>query len=188
VTPRAQIVAARHAHATTTRSALTRWEYTHSNRHGVLLSARAVLASARRQTIADVLIAPPQPCPADARSALAMVFDRLPGLTVAAVPIDTAGLLLGDHAGTITVVPAVPVEVAAVSAYLWLITGRPLRTLVSISRIECLQRRLRLLERGTPDLTQQLDGLREVAPSHADLIVTVGDLGQRHQHFGLIHR
>jgi hypothetical protein len=182
------VITAHPTRAPAARSGLTHWRYTRDRRHGTLLTARHDSSTPTRRTLADAVITAPQPCRADGRSTLAGVFDRLPGLTIAAVPIGAAALLLGDHTGDITLIPGGAAELAAVGAFLWLITGRRLHALAAISRIEPAQGRGRTIEGGAADLTQELNGLGEVTPGRATLVIAVGDLGQRQQHLRLVDR
>ena len=158
---------------------MTSWHYACGTRHGVLLTA----TTSGRTSLADAVIAPAVPGDADGRAVLAALFDRLPGLTVAAVPVETAGLLLGDHLGDTTFVGAGPAELAAAAAYLWLITGRRLAALASI---EGVQRGLDTRQHLAADVGQQVRRFQEVPPGTLD--VRLGDLGQREQHIRLVHR
>lgn len=135
-----------------------------------------------RLSLADAILAEPRPCHADARAALAALFDRLPGLTVAAVPIGASSLLLGDQTGDTTLLDTDGGEPAAAAACLWLITGRRLPALAAVHRVE---RRLHPVQRGPADVGQQLDRLEEV---RTGLVVDLGDFGQRQQHLRLVHR
>jgi hypothetical protein len=111
---------------------LTTWHYTCDHREGTLVTG----TPGDRATLADAVIAPARRCEAGGRAAVAGLFDRLPGLTLAAVPIRSAGLLLGDRRGETTLVGRGRAEPAAVAACVWLITGRPLGTLTALTGME----------------------------------------------------
>ncbi|WP_285483886.1 hypothetical protein [Amycolatopsis sp. NBRC 101858] len=104
------------------------------------------------------------------------------------MPLETPGLLLGDRAGDTTVVPEVAAEMAALSTYLWLISGRRLRMLAAIRQTQGLRCDLHPIECAALHVSEQPDRFSEEATSNLPLIVTVGDLSQRQQHFSLIHR
>lgn len=141
--------------------------------------------STGRLSLADAILADPRPSHADGRAALAALFDRLPGLTVAAVPIGAAGLLLGDHTGDTTLLGADAGELAAAAACLWLISGRRLPALAAVHRLE---RRACPVQRRPADLGEQLDRFGQVGTGPAALVVGLGDFGQRQQRLRLVHR
>lgn len=162
----------------------TRWHYTCGRHHGTVFTGRVNA----RASLADAVIAPPSPDQAGGRAVLATLFDRLPGLTAATVPIGATGLLLGDRGGDTTLIGDGPAELAAVAACLWLFTGRRLNALASITVVERGECGLRALERGSTDLGQQLDRLDQVPPGAVRLIVALGHLGQYQQYVRLVHR
>jgi hypothetical protein len=134
---------------------VTSWHYKCGHRRGAVVTG------------ADTMITPSRPCLADGRAELARVFDRLPGLTLAAVPLGPAGLLLGDSVGDTTLVDHDEREPATVAAFVWLATGRRLRALGWIIP----ERGLRTLQRGT-----------------AELVVALSGPGRAVQHFRLVNR
>ena len=158
---------------------MTSWHYAYGTRHGTLVTATPY----GRTSLADAVIAPAVPGHADGRAVLATLFDRWPGLTLAVVPVEAAGLLLGDHRGDTTFVGDGPAEPAAVAAYLWLITGRRLTALASIKGIE---RGLHARQHLSADVGEQLRRFEEVPPGTLDVVL--GDVGQRQQHIRLVHR
>lgn len=165
------------------------WHYTGGGHRGVVVTAYHADVPHGRTTLADAVVTSACPGLAHGRAELATTFDRLPGLTVAAVPIGATGLLLGDHRGDATTVVGHPhAELAAVAAYLWLTTGRRLAALSGISGIERSERGLRPFPRGPADLGQQLDRLDEVSAGFGPLVVSLGDLGQHQQYIRLGHR
>ncbi|WP_167384570.1 hypothetical protein [Amycolatopsis tolypomycina] len=112
---------------------LTTWHYTCGHHEGTVVTG----APDDRASLADAVITPARSREADGRAALAGLFDRLPGLTLAAVPIRSTGLLLGDRLGHLTLTGHGPAEPAAVVACAWLTTGRPLTTLAAITGWAC---------------------------------------------------
>ncbi|WIX84876.1 hypothetical protein [Amycolatopsis sp. DG1A-15b] len=112
---------------------LTTWHYTCGHREGTVVTGTA----GDRATLADAVIAPAHHCEAEGRVAVAGLFDRLPGLTLAAIPIRSTGLLLGDRRGETTLVGHGAAEPVAVAACVWLATGRPLGSLAVITGMEC---------------------------------------------------
>jgi hypothetical protein len=155
---------------------VTSWHYKCGHRRGTVVTG--VLHD--RITWADTVITPSRPCLADGRAELATVFDRLPDLTLAAVPLGPAGLLLGDCVGDTSLINHDEGESTTVAAFVWLATGRRLRALASISRIP--ERGLHTPQRGLAEPGQQLD-LRD-----EELVVAVSSLGGHEQHFRLVHR
>lgn len=131
-----------------------------------------------RLSLADAVLTEARP----SQAALAALFDQLPGLTVAAVPIGASYVLLRDRTGDTALVRSGDGELAAVAACLWLSTGRRLPALAAIRRLE---RRPGPVQRCSSDVGQQLDRLGEVG---AGLVVGLGDFGQRQQHLRLVHR
>lgn len=162
----------------------TRWYYSCGRHHGTVVTGQVNA----RAALADGVIAPPSSDHAHGRAVLATLFDRLPGLTAAAVPIGAAGLLLGDRVGDTTVVGRGPGELVVAAACLWLITGRRLSALASITVLERDECGPRSLERGSADLGQQLDRLHQVPAGSSRLVVVTGHVGQRQQHVRLVHR
>jgi hypothetical protein len=158
---------------------MTSWYYAYGTRHGTLVTATPY----GRTSLADAVMAPAVAGHADGRAVLATLFDRWPGLTLAVVPVEAAGLLLGDHRGDTTFVGDGPAELAAVATYLWLITGRRLTALASIKGIEC---GLHARQHLSADVGQQVGRFEEVPPGTLD--VRLRDFGQREQHIRLVHR
>ncbi|MEV6832287.1 hypothetical protein [Amycolatopsis sp. NPDC051102] len=144
---------------------LTIWHYSCGLHHGTVVTG----PPHDRPSLADAVIAPAVHGEADGRAALAELFDRLPGLALAVVPIRSTGLLLGDRLGETTLVGRRPAEPAAVAAYAWLITGRPLGALAAIRDGDC--RRLRQAHVGV-----------------FGLVVAVGAPGRSRQAVRLVHR
>jgi hypothetical protein len=155
------------------------WHYACGPRHGTLLTT----TERGRTSLADAVSTPAVPGHADGRAVLATLFDRLPGLTLAVVPVEAAGLLLGDHLGDTAVIGDGHAELAAVAAYLWLITGRRLAALASIKGIE---RGLDARQHLSADVGEQLRCFEEVPPGTLDVVL--GDVGQRKQYVRLVHR
>jgi hypothetical protein len=156
---------------------VTSWHYRCGHRHGTVVTD----VPHDRTDRADAMITPFRPCLADGRAELAGVFDRLPDLTLAAVPLGSAGLLLGDRIGDTTLIDHGEREPTTVAAFVWLATGRRLGALASISRIP--ERGFRTLPRGTG---QQLDHLDEAVPG--ELVVAVRGPGRYEQQLRLVHR
>lgn len=141
---------------------LTRWRYTCGNRHGTVVTA----TPHERASLADAVIAPSGCGRAGGRTALATLFARFPGLTLAAVPIGTTGLLLGDRLGDTTVLGHGHAGLAAAAACLWPDTGRPLSALAAIE------------DPGRFD---------RVSAGSLDVLL-LDDFGQYRQHIRLVHR
>ncbi|WP_410640368.1 hypothetical protein [Amycolatopsis sp. lyj-346] len=114
-------------------SDLTTWHYTCGHREGTMVTG----THGDRAALADAVISPGCRCEADGRAAVAGAFDRLPGLTLAVVPIRSTGLLLGDRRGDTILAGYGEAEAAAVAACVWLTTGRPLNALTAISGMAC---------------------------------------------------
>lgn len=110
---------------------LTRWHYTCGRHEGTVVTG----TPDDRASLADAVIAPARCREADGRAALAGLFDRLPGLTLAAVPIRSTGLLLGDRLGHLALTGHGPVEPAAAAACVWLTIGQPLAALAAITGV-----------------------------------------------------
>lgn len=146
------------------------------NRCGIAATGTRGTLVTGRLSLADAVLTEGRP------SALAALFDQLPGLTVAAVPVGASYLLLRDRTGDSTLVRSGDGELAAAAACLWLSTGRRLPALAAIRRLE---RRSGPVQRCSLDVGQQLDRLGEVG---AGLVVGLGDFGQRQQHLRLVHR
>lgn len=148
------------------------------NGRGIAVTGTRGTLVTGRLSLADAVLTEARP----SQAALAALFDQLPGLTVAAVPIGASCLLLRDRTGDTTLVRSGDGELAAAAACLWLSTGRRLSALAAIRRLE---RRPGAVQRCSADVGQQLDRRGEVGTG---LVVGLGDFGQRQQHLRLVHR
>ncbi len=171
----------------TTASTLTSWHYELGDGHSTVLLAGPA-TDQRRETLADVLVGAQQRCFADGRAALAATFSRLPGLSIATVPLADGQCLIGDCHGDTALAENIDTELGAVAAYLWSVSGRRLRRLDSVRRIQSRQPGLRTFQLSTTNVGQQLDRLTQIVPRPRGLVVAFSDLRQGDQHLGLIHR
>ncbi|SEP39637.1 hypothetical protein SAMN04489732_107315 [Amycolatopsis saalfeldensis] len=160
---------------------VTSWSYTTGGTAGTVLTGTAT--GCRRAMLVDVLIAPEQLSPADARSFIADALDRQPGLTLAAARLDRPRCLIGDLGGDLAVVGEPDVTRAAVTAYLWLTTGQALGSLGSLERAE---HGLRALEVRPAHAVEQRHRFPHQVTGHVALVVAFGDLGRGHQQLGFV--
>lgn len=163
------------------RAGVTSWTYTSGGTAGTVLTG--TVTRCRRSMLVDVLVAPEQHGPADARAFVADALDRRPGLTLAAARLHRRRCLIGDLTRDLAVVGELDVTEAAIAAYLWLATGHALGSLGSLERAE---HGLRALEVRPAHAVEQRHRFPHQVSGHVALVVAFGDLGRGHQQFGFV--
>lgn len=145
---------------------------------------------AGHEPLADVLVLPSQSSLADARSALAATFSRLPGVTLAAAEYDDGHHLLAASRGETVAVPGASTAAWAIAGYLGVVTCGRLIGGRSIGQ--------GLVERGevcadaflqrAVDVLGQRQCFGEVAEGCFKVAVIVADLSVGDQHVRMEYR